>query len=338
MLLEELKDYLSEIGFSNVRLNTEHIYLFQQYMQDKKTTFVIILFDFNQEKFTMQQFISVRHQIEENYKKDQNVQVDLLCLLYGSGQEQMRECADFCDSVWVIDASSRTLILFENQSAKFHEFYTDLEKFLTEGQEKKTAYFSLINTIIIVINVLVFLVTDRLLRKGSGELLDYGALFWPLVKEEGQYYRLFTYMFLHSGVDHILNNMLVLFFIGDNLERAVGKGKYIVIYLLSGVLAGAVSMGYDMYQGTTPVCVGASGAIFGVCGAVAYLVIINKGRLENLNKRQMILFVLLSLYGGFTSKGVDNAAHIGGLFAGVILAAVLNRKTKTRCRQEERSL
>ncbi|MBO5197522.1 MAG: rhomboid family intramembrane serine protease [Lachnospiraceae bacterium] len=166
-------------------------------------------------------------------------------------------------------------------------------------------------------------------------LVEHGALFWPYVVERSEYYRLFTYLFLHSGYSHIVNNMLVLLFVGDNLERAAGKLKYLIIYFGSGVLAGVVSMLWNMHLEQPVVCVGASGAIFGVVGALAYIVIINKGRLEDISSRQIVLFVFFSLYGGLTSQGVDNAAHIGGLVTGVILAAALYRKKKKRIEQCE---
>ncbi|HIU66102.1 MAG TPA: rhomboid family intramembrane serine protease [Candidatus Caccomorpha excrementavium] len=195
------------------------------------------------------------------------------------------------------------------------------------SRAKKCRYFSPVNTLMIAINVIVFFLTVRH-TYSNRYLVEHGALYWPYVIGEGEYYRLFTYMFLHSGYSHIVNNMLVLLFIGDNLERAAGKIRYLIIYLGSGIMAGVVSMLWNIYQQEQVVCVGASGAIFGVVGAVAFIVIINKGRLEDISGRQIILFVILSLYGGLTSQGVDNAAHIGGLVTGAILAAVLYRRKK----------
>jgi rhomboid protease GluP len=124
--------------------------------------------------------------------------------------------------------------------------------------------------------------------------------------------------------------MIVLLFLGDNLERAAGKWRFLAMYFGSGILAGIASMSYNMLNNIHAVSVGASGAIFGVVGAMAYIVMINKGRLENISTRQLIVFVIFSLYGGLTSQGVDNAAHIGGLVAGVFLALLLYRKQKKK--------
>lgn len=194
-----------------------------------------------------------------------------------------------------------------------------------------SAYFSICNTALIILNVIVFLYIDLI---GSSEntyfLLNHGALYWPAVIEQNEYYRLLTYMFLHGGIEHLVNNMIVLLFLGDNLERAAGKWRFLSMYFGSGILAGIVSLGYNMLNNNHAVSVGASGAIFGVVGAMAYIVMINKGRLENISTRQLIVFVIFSLYGGLTSQGVDNAAHIGGLVAGVFLALLLYRKQKKK--------
>ncbi|MBE5960245.1 MAG: rhomboid family intramembrane serine protease [Lachnospiraceae bacterium] len=161
----------------------------------------------------------------------------------------------------------------------------------------------------------------------SDKMLDQGALYWPMIIYEHQYYRLITCMFLHGGIDHLLNNMLVLFFIGDKVEKIIGKTKYLILYFGAGIIAGVCSMRYNMDRMLITRSIGASGAIFGVVGAIAYIVIINRGRLKDISSRQILLFVMLSLYGGFTSQGVDNIAHVGGLLAGGILTAILYKRS-----------
>ena len=79
---------------------------------------------------------------------------------------------------------------------------------------------------------------------------------------------------------------------------------------------------------------GASGAIFGVVGGLIYVVAVNKGRLEDLSTRQLVIMAAFSLYLGFTSTGVDNTAHVAGLVIGIILAAILYRKPKRTCRAD----
>lgn len=199
------------------------------------------------------------------------------------------------------------------------------------GKEPKDIgdYFSLINAIIIALNIVVFVIVDLSHSSTNTEwMLRCGAMYWPYIIEKGEFFRLVTSMFLHFGIAHLFNNMLVLWFIGGTLEKLVGHLKYVFIYFISGVLAGGASIGYNILSGQTPVAAGASGAIFGVVGALLYVVLLNRGSAEGLTKRQMLIFVFLSLYSGFANQGVDNSAHIGGFISGFLLALLLYRKPK----------
>lgn len=182
---------------------------------------------------------------------------------------------------------------------------------------------------LIAVNILCFLYLEI---AGSSEdvkfMLEHGAMYTPLVLEEHEYYRLFTAMFMHFGIEHLVNNMLVLFVLGDNLERALGKIRYLIFYLLCGVGSNFVSMIVHMGDAQQYVGAGASGAIFGVIGGLLYIVARNRGRLEDLSSRQLVVTILFSLYFGYTSTGVDNVAHISGLVIGIILGLIFYRKQR----------
>ena len=96
---------------------------------------------------------------------------------------------------------------------------------------------------LILLNILVFLIVEF---TGSSQntmhMLDCGAAFTPMIIQGGEYYRLFTCMFLHFGIEHLLNNMLVLFVLGSRLEQAIGKIKFLLIYLIGGVLGNVISL------------------------------------------------------------------------------------------------
>ena len=194
---------------------------------------------------------------------------------------------------------------------------------------KKPRKIAFVNIGIVVVNILVFLFLDYL---GNTEdavfMAHYGAIFPSFIVEQKEYYRLLTGMFMHFGINHLVNNMLVLFFLGDNLERAVGHWRYLIIYLLSGLGAGSLSVYMMIRSGDYAVSAGASGAIFGMVGALLYIVIRNRGRLENVTTKRLGFMILLSLYLGFTSAGVDNMAHVGGLISGFLLAVILYHKKK----------
>lgn len=187
--------------------------------------------------------------------------------------------------------------------------------------------YDICNKAIVVINILVFLVLEIM---GNTQetifMYQHGAMYPEAVLAGGEWYRMITCMFLHFGIRHLGNNMLILFFMGDYLERALGHVKFVFLYFLSGLGGSALSLLFMVYSKDYAVSAGASGAIFGVIGALIYIVIRNKGRLENLTAHRLIFMAVLSLYYGFTATGVDNLAHVGGLVSGILLAVLLYRK------------
>ena len=130
-------------------------------------------------------------------------------------------------------------------------------------------------------------------------------------------------MFLHFGIEHLLNNMLVLFVLGSRLERVIGKIKFLIIYLVGGLLGNVISVLVELKSMDFAVSAGASGAVFAVMGAMIYIVVRNKGWLGDLSARQILVMAFFSLYYGFTSTGVDNTAHVAGLVCGLVISILL---------------
>ena len=181
-----------------------------------------------------------------------------------------------------------------------------------------------VTVFLILINMLVFVITE--LTGGTEDtmhMLRCGAAYTPAIIQ-GEYYRIFTSMFLHFGMQHLANNMLVLFVLGGRLERTTGKLKYLLIYLLGGAGGNLLCVFLELNHGDFAVSAGASGAIFAVMGAILWLVIKNKGKLDDISGRKFVLMIVLSVFQGYTSMGVDNSAHIGGLIMGFLLCMILS--------------
>ena len=178
--------------------------------------------------------------------------------------------------------------------------------------------------VLIAANIILFLLAEII----SGSTLDtsvlvtWGGAYVPYL-EEGQYWRLLTSMFMHSGIRHLLNNMLLLYVLGAVLEDLLGSLRFAALYLLGGLGAGAAAWQYYLSRGEMVVSVGASGAVFAVMGALLFIVIYHRGRVRGLSLRQMMVMLLFSLYFGFTSADVSNIAHIAGLIIGFVLAVPL---------------
>lgn len=180
---------------------------------------------------------------------------------------------------------------------------------------------------LIVINVAVFFILSLF---GNTEdamfMLEHGAMFEPLITQDHEYYRIITSMFLHFGIEHLLNNMVILGALGWNLELETGKIRFLIIYLVSGIGGNLLSLYLGVSSAEYAVSAGASGAIFGLMGALLYVAARNRGRMGRISGKGVLFMIALSLYFGITSSGVDNAAHIGGLLCGFILAVILYRK------------
>lgn len=185
--------------------------------------------------------------------------------------------------------------------------------------------------ILIAVNVAVFFILSLF---GDTEdavfMMQHGAMYSDFVIQDHEYYRFFTCLFLHFGIEHLLNNMVILGALGWNLELQTGKIRFLLIYFGSGLFGNVVSLIFHGAAQEYTVSAGASGAIFGLMGALLWVVIANHGRLGRLSGRGMLVMVALSLYFGLSSSGVDNYAHIGGLVCGFLLALILYRKRRGR--------
>lgn len=187
--------------------------------------------------------------------------------------------------------------------------------------------------ILVAINVIVFLGLSMIgMTEDSAFMMEHGAMYVPYLMKGERYYTLLTSLFLHFGFSHLMNNMIMLLVIGYNLEPEIGKLRFILIYIGSGLAGNVVSAWCDINSGSYAVSAGASGAIFGIVGALLYVVIRNHGRVGEISTRGLILMAGLSLYYGFTAQGVDNAAHIGGLVSGFLLAVLTYWKRKSKYR------
>lgn len=181
--------------------------------------------------------------------------------------------------------------------------------------------------VIVAINVIVHLImsaggaTENALYMASN-----GAMYPDFLTYNHQWRRIITSMFLHFNITHLMNNMIIFYCIGSRFENVIGHWKMPVTYLISGVGGGLLSYAIMMITGDYAVSAGASGAVFGMIGGLLWIVICQKGNVEGMTTRGMGVMLILSLYFGFTTAGVDNWCHIGGLLCGFFMAMILHRR------------
>lgn len=176
---------------------------------------------------------------------------------------------------------------------------------------------------LIVLNLLIFFVLELLGDTENGYFMTrYGAMFTPYLTDKGEYWRLFTALFLHFGPSHIFNNVLVLFALGSQVEKGLGHGATALTYFFSGLGANLFSHLLNAAAGEVVVSAGASGAIFGLMGAMIFLGLFAKERIGSLSPGQVFLMLALSLYHG-VNETVDDAAHLSGLVLGFLMTALI---------------
>ena len=183
---------------------------------------------------------------------------------------------------------------------------------------------ALVTKILIGINVLVFLINlaqGSSLTQVSGSLFVKGALYVPGGLDQGEWYRLITAAFLHASMIHLLFNMLVLWFIGAPVEQAIGRGRFLAIYIVSGLAgsAGAVIFSPNV------VTVGASGAIFGILGAALVL----EGQKNYVLGGQALGLIAVNLIFTFAIPNISIGGHIGGLIGGALSMLAFSRLGRT---------
>ena len=183
---------------------------------------------------------------------------------------------------------------------------------------------ALVTKILIGINVLVFLINlaqGSSLTQVSGSLFVKGALYVPGGLDQGEWYRLITAAFLHASLIHLLFNMLVLWFIGAPVEQAIGRGRFLAIYIVSGLAgsAGAIIFSPNV------VTVGASGAIFGILGAALVL----EGQKNYVLGGQALGLIAVNLIFTFAIPNISIGGHIGGLIGGALSMLAFSRLGKT---------
>lgn len=354
MIQDQIERLFEINGYNKVPSNLPEFTFY--YREENQGTTVIHVIDYRQGVYIFEdQYNHLKSRITEFMRKKGEQEIHLLSLIMSDDAEKARKLCIGDSFCWMIDTAGRKLIIHENQVGDFYGWRGILEDFLLNpdvvtadrntyeddrengyaekkgrhgfrrsgpgGDYKKIQANGLpwVNICLVAVNVIVFIICtitgDMLYNKGANGVM--------LIIQDRSYYRMITSMFLHSDTGHLFSNMIILYFMGQIVERRLGHIPYAVLYFLSGIAGDVLSMGYELLSGNYSVSVGASGAVFGIEGALLLLVILYRTNLEYMTPGKVIFSIAFSLYCGFTSTDVNNAAHIGGLLMGFAVAAVI---------------
>ena len=196
---------------------------------------------------------------------------------------------------------------------------------ITKKTNNKRDKYMMLTNILIAINLLVFLISAWISKNifdiDIYTLIIMGAKVNSLI-DKGQVWRLITCAFLHGGLIHIFFNMYALKILGPEIEYVYGKVKYLVIYLLSAIAASIFSYIF----GPQSVSVGASGAIFGLFGAMLIFGIKHRKQMGKAYMMNILQVIFVNVIIGISSSNIDNAAHFGGLIVGALIALLLGER------------
>ena len=221
----------------------------------------------------------------------------------------------------------------EKDSELFAKLVSDISEKNIKESEKSAKMFSnkkrsIVTITLIVVNIIIFALM-YIFGYGSenrSTLIKFGANIGELTKH-GDYYRLISSAFLHIGIFHLLTNLYSLFVIGPTVEYFYGKLKFILIYLYSAIIGSIFVL---IFQPDTTLTAGASGAIFGLLGALLYFGYTYRGFIGNRIISSVLSVIALNLFIGFVYPGISNAGHIGGLLGGLAISYALGANVEDK--------
>lgn len=241
---------------------------------------------------------------------------------------------DFIDVIWLIDKTEPSLVIPKKQLKNILRIEKDLKKIF---RNESVSYYDLkaresapITTFVLMaLNIVVWLLLEWFGDSTSGDtLLKAGAMQYQLVVNYGEYYRMFTAMFLHIGFLHLFYNMFSLYIFGYRLEKFLNPVKLTIVYILSGIFGSLTSLFGAAFIGVFPVSAGASGAVYGLMGSLLFVSIKRRKPIDGVTTYVLWLLFVLGIVYSVMMPNVDILAHIGGFVSGLAITPLMLKPNK----------
>ena len=343
MVMKLLHYFITEKNYNPIILQgVENEIWLENLSADCQIVRIVSGYIHNEEQFDFDKFKTKRI-MKKIKKKTLSFKMNVLSIFVDLGESVNLEQEPLPNQLWVrandeeqlqkSDVISKVfpdltkkLVYTEKGAELFMKITKDINKHNQEDAKKVEKVFKkkspLITYALIAINVILYVVP--LLYGQLDEMVATLCVHGPSIRA-GQYYRLISGIFMHGSIWHLLLNCYSLYVLGSQIESFLGKFKYTIIYFLSGLMGSLFSI---IFNGNVA-SIGASGAIFGLMGALVYFGYHYRVYLGNVIKSQIIPLIVANLVFGFVATGVDNAAHIGGLIGGALVTIGLGIKDKS---------
>ena len=301
-------------------------------------------------------------QIRKSFKVETNfgsvgVHFFTLCLIDSTKDVsglQLKEAKAACEETsfaWIYDIGKKSLMIFDGQAEDFYGLKGLLENMWSFDYIENPSYDvgkgSYISNLkdgiknlpkatsaIVFINVVVFVLCTF-----TGTLLyNKGAVGLSLLTSPTQWYRVITSLFLHADAAHIFGNMVLLYFLGDIVEKEIKPLYFLLVYFLSGIMGCIFTFVNEYITGNPVIVIGASGAVFGLLGVLLSLVIFKRIKRSTMPIGRVMVVTVFTLFEGFGRANTANFAHLGGLctgFAFGIIYCLINRNLSKRRAYED---
>ncbi|HHT97763.1 MAG TPA: rhomboid family intramembrane serine protease [Clostridiales bacterium] len=297
---------------------------------EDKTLLIILWSGYNFNEVTIIQYGQYIEWVKKHFAELQYSYIDVLSIVITDSVDNIRKFSLETDTHWGVFVHSEKLIIFENQSYDFYGLREIIEIYLMEDKPEPKKDRPYISLVLILINVIVFLSVPTV------KAYTLGATSWAKVVVDKEYHRIISSMFLHADFRHLMNNMFILYVLGENLENLLNRGKYVILYLSSGIVASMISILYYHTRGQNVISIGASGAVYGLMGAFIANIFLEKNKKNKKVKKRTIIIVALlvisflgeeilsnSVFSLISKSNIDHAAHIAGGITGIIIMLIL---------------
>lgn len=341
---QRLAYFFGQDGFLRMNTNLPEFTIF--FRKENGFVSTVVLVDLDENPYvTSDAIASVRNKAKWKFMDQGLNEVHNIILVISKDIPKAVLLNDGNPFYWIVDSQKRVLEIPDGcvedfygmkesicgwLAADFDKADSEVETYQVNGRQLKSfRQQPFINHLIFITNLIVFTLCTL-----TGDLLyTYGRLTLQEVAD-GEWYRIITALFLHGNVTHISSNMIMLFLLGNVLEKEMGHIKYFILYFGSGILASCTSLYFQSVHlalgETVRGSIGASGAIFGIMGGFLWVLLRNHKRASNMSFVRVLFLVCYCLFGGLTETRIDNAAHFGGLFAGMFIAILIYRKKKPK--------
>lgn len=330
MVWNNISESLQKKGFVPSSKDSRTAEFLIKVTEDKKMYICSIIKNVMGTNITSDVIVESAEELQRKFLLGGYTDVSVMHIIVTDRDEDVKLLEEKGIQFWVVDVRSQRFMVFENQTENYFGIREVIEEALTSedgniqklsfGERRINTFVPFVTAILVIINAIIFFVCQGT-SPDAEMFMSKGVLGHEYIYVHKEYYRFITSMFLHFDFRHVATNMFMLAIVGSRVERWIGHIRFIMIYFISGFGAGIASVIYHMMIMENVVSAGASGAVYGIFGAM--LVMIIKYQDEEFDLRQIFMVLILLVFGSI-EEGVDVAAHIGGLVIGIVSALALS--------------